>query len=353
MTARGETPPGAPAPGWRRALATRAAHTLKLAIAFALMLSPLTAPLVLGWLVRLMRREAAIACLRSATGDTRRGAVSRLAGHAERELAALAPLPGWWQGIAVTIVAVLKAAAGLVLLLLPFGAMLLLAWWAGWENSFNKGYEQAWVGPLLALAGVATGVVTLAHMPMAFARFAAENRFDALFGLRRVRMLIAVVKWRYVLLSWLSVLACMPLFLAQVLPAFIEQINPDIVDADPEAVQRVATRWHAVATLYALCMLFLLRRSAARLYARAAGHLPSGTSSLVDEITRSFPEGGRAAPVAAPAHATLGACVAALLIAAAWIGFFAMLFIAQFANHAWWNWTNHPLIGLPWVFRVL
>ena len=40
-----------------------------------------------------------------------------------------------------------------------------------------------------------------------------------------------------------------------------------------------------------------------------------------------------------------------LLTAAAWFGFIAALYVAQFANHAWWNWVSFPMVGLPWIFR--
>ena len=35
-------------------------------------------------------------------------------------------------------------------LTLPPCALWLFAWWGGWENSFNKGYEQFAVGPSVA-----------------------------------------------------------------------------------------------------------------------------------------------------------------------------------------------------------
>lgn len=40
-------------------------------------------------------------------------------------------------------------------LTLPAGALWLFAWHAGWNNSFYKGYEQAAIGPLIGLLGVA------------------------------------------------------------------------------------------------------------------------------------------------------------------------------------------------------
>jgi hypothetical protein len=48
-----------------------------------------------------------------------------------------------------------------------------------------------------------------------------------------------------------------------------------------------------------------------------------------------------------------GAAISSVLLVAVWFGLIAQLYVAQFANHAWWNWINHPIIGLPWIFRPL
>ncbi len=333
-----------------RAFTARLGMALTLAGALLLMLLPPTAVLVLGWIVRLMRRETAIAMLIASGAGGRAAAVERLA--ESRALDTLAPFPGWWRGIWRTCKDGLAALAALTLSLAPVGGLLLLSWWAGWENSFNKGYEQAWVGPAMALAGIAVGIITLVHLPMAFAHLAAEGRLSAVFEFHSVRRLIGAVRWRYAGLVLLTVLLSAPLFLAQILPTFIEKITPQIIDADAATIEQIARRWHVTASVYALAILFFLRRAAARLYARAVVDLPAGTSAFADKVraTLALPA---AQPCARPARSFMSLVVTSLVMSTAWFGFFAMLYIAQFANHAWWNWINHPLLGLPWVFRVL
>ena len=324
-------------------------------VAIALALIPLTAILVLGWLMRMMRRETAIALVRA--GDPamkRRAAKDRLA--AIDMFAPLARFPGWRRGFGDTVRSGLRATIALALATLPFGAILLLAWWAGWENSFNKGYEQAWVGPLVSLIGVFIALFVLIHLPMGLAHHAAERRIGAIWELRVIRRLIAHVRWRYLALTLVSIVLAAPLYLAQILPTFIENINPELATAGPEEIKRFAFLWHLGFTAYLVVMLVILRRWAARLYARALvrqGLAPGAFASSTGGFARSISH-ALALPEfeAHQAPGRFGGFVATLLLAAAWFGFIAALYVAQFANHAWWNWLNLPAVALPWIYRV-
>ncbi|MEM6499803.1 MAG: hypothetical protein AAF709_24220 [Pseudomonadota bacterium] len=331
------------------AIAHHVSMAAKLIITTALALTPLTALLVLGWIVRLMRRETVIACVRHAHSCSRAQAVDRL-GAIDR-LEVYSRFPGWWSGLWQTVLGGLRAFIVLVMLTLPFGALLLLSWWAGWENSFNKGYEQAWAGPAVALVGILLTVAILSHLPMAMARFAAEGSLWSVLELRQVRRLIRAVRWRYLALTIVTVLTTAPLFLAQIAPTFMEKINPKVLTADPEELRAIAERWHLMATIYALVVLFFLRRWAARLYARAVLAEPDAAGPFVRETVSAI--GLDTSDAEAPRRHWTGMVMATLLGCVAWGGFIVMLYIAQFANHAWWNWVNHPLIGLPWVFRPI
>jgi hypothetical protein len=111
---------------------------------------------------------------------------------------------------------------------LPFTLLWLFSWWSGWENSFNKGYEQAWIGRTIGLIGVAISLPLLARLPMALAHQAAEGRMGAFFAFHEVRQLIRLAGWRYVGLSLLLVVAAMPLFVAKGAPVFVEQWSPGV-----------------------------------------------------------------------------------------------------------------------------
>ncbi len=334
-------------PNRARGLKARARGLFSIGVAIALALTPVTAILVLGWFMRIMRRETAIALLRyGAPGKTRSAALEDFA-HVG-ELAGMQRFPGWWQGLMETFRAGARATAALAVATLPFGVLLLLAWWAGWENSFNKGYEQAWVGPSLALAGALLAVVVLMHLPMALAHHAAERRIGAIRELRLIRQLISRVRWRYLLFTIFMVLAAGPVFLAQIVPTFIEGVFPHLATAGPEEIRSFAGRWHLSFTVYTVLILLLLRRWSARLYARALvaeGAEASAYARLVRGAAGLDHTHALEPPRRWPGF------VSNLLTAALWLGFIAALFVAQFANHAWWNWISGPIYGLPWVFR--
>ncbi len=334
-------------PNRARGLRARASSLLSIVLAIALALTPVTAVLVLGWFMRIMRRETAIALARYEGPGRKRSAA--LEGFAQSgELAGMQRFPGWWRGLAETFRAGLRATAALAVATLPFGALLLLAWWAGWENSFNKGYEQAWVGPSLAMAGVLLAVFILMHLPMALAHHAAERRIGAIWDLRFIRRLIARVRWRYLVFTVIMVLASAPVYLAQIVPTFIEGVFPHLATAGPEEIKSFAGRWHLAFTVYLVMVLLILRRWSARLYARALVAMGEEASVYVGVVRRELGLGQSVAPTSPRRWPGL---ITNLLTAGLWFGFLAALFVAQFANHAWWNWVNSPIVGLPWIFR--
>ncbi|NNF79596.1 MAG: hypothetical protein HKN05_16355 [Rhizobiales bacterium] len=336
-------------PNRARGLRARLFGLVNILIAVALALTPVTAILVLGWFMRIMRRETAIALYRYGAPEKKRKlALTRLA--AAPELSHIHQFPGWWTGLVETFRAGLKAALALAAATLPFGALLLLSWWAGWENSFNKGYEQAWVGPLLALLGLLLAIFVLVHLPMAMAHHAAERRIGALLELRTVRQLIWRVPWRYMVFTLCVVAASAPVYLSQIVPTFIEGVFPELATAGPEEVRAFALRWHVGFSVYLIVVLLFLRRWNARLYARAVLANGGGGGEFTSLVLQSMelPRREENKPVG-----RLTRLVTSLITAAAWFGFIAALYVAQFANHAWWNWLNHPILGLPWIFRPL
>ncbi|MEM8596797.1 MAG: hypothetical protein AAGF76_10050 [Pseudomonadota bacterium] len=303
-------------------------------VAVFLALHPLGAVLVLGWMLRLMRHEAA---------ETRRALIAG-------EPGCRAPLPGWltpvsadgarftgppgrrlgglWLNLANGIAATITVFAGT----LPFTLLWLVSWWAGWENSFNKGYEQSWVGPVVGMLGVALALPLLARLPMALAHQAVKGRLSAFFARRPVGELIEAAGWRYVWLALLSAIAALPLFVFQALPTFVEEWRPGLADSSPEEIKTFIARYRLLATTYLVLVLIALRRMAARLHARA---------SLALEA-QGLSAGPRRGPI------RLGVWVRRLLTWACWFAVIAQVFVAQFVNHQWVVWLLPPLSALPW-----
>lgn len=286
------------------------------ALGALLCLTPLTAVLAQGWLMARMRRLALAAAARRRGGEPAWGSAT----------------PAESLPLRVARIAREGATASLTLFLglLPFTALVLFSWWGGWENSFNKGYEQSWVGPALGLLGVALGLPLLARAPLALVHQAVEGRAAAFFERRRVGRIMRCAGWEHLALALAFVLAAAPLLAAKGLPVFIEKIRPDLDLSDPEAVRRFAGGWRLLAALYLFAALWLLRGWAARLYAKARLRMEMGapTDGIVGAV---------------------GAWTRRLLTWTIWLGLVVQIYLGQFLNNDWAEWLNPPLTATPFA----
>lgn len=334
MTARAESSAAAPVSGGRLGV------VVATCAAVALALTPITAVLTLGWLVRLARREAMIALLAQGWALRRRQAIADLARAPDAEIA----FPGFLRGLWRALRAGVFATSGITMLMLPASALLALSWWAGWENSFNKGYEQAWVGPTLGLAGALVAAMTLLHAPMLTAHASVERRLAAFLEFGVARRLIGAVRWRYLALGVATVIAAMPLFALQAMLVFMTNAMDDAT------ARATGAQLHGLATIYLVLVVSVLRLWAARLYARAV--LAIWPACRLRDLAPGLGIVAPSSP-ATPPKRRLAALVTGILGFGAWVGFVLALYVAQFANHAWWNWFSQPFVGLPWMFHVL
>ena len=227
--------------------------------------TPVTSVIALGWLTRRMgwaidrRWQRETAKPGWILGPRGQGRTARLLG-----------------GLGANIRTGVLTGAGLALLTLPFTLPWLGAWWAGWENSFNKGYEQADVGPVVWLAATAIALPILAHLPLALAHAASEARFGAFFEIRRIRSVAAASGWRLTWLAVLSALFCIPLFGMRAIPVFIEDIVPGFHAMGPEAQGQIAGLFTLGTAALAFTGLLFLRHRAAAIYARATPRAARG-----------------------------------------------------------------------------
>jgi hypothetical protein len=272
-----------------------------LAVGGFLCATPVTSVLALGWIAR---QAAAVQ-----TGAGRPGWIlgPRGAGWIVRLLG----------GLAANIRAGLVMFAGLSVWTLPFTLLWLLSWWAGWENSFAKGYEQAWVGPTVFLAGSVLALPVLALLPHVVTYAAGEGRFGAFFEFRPVFRLAGAAGWRGLWLAVLSVLAALPLFGLAALPVFVEQVFPNFARLAPAEQAALGEAMGLAAAAYAFAALWFLRDRTARLAVR-----PRPRARL--------------------------AALWLVLSAAVWSGLVVLILVAQFLNYAGYRWLTHPLFLLPW-----
>ena len=184
------------APGW----VARLAQGLWLLLVWAVLCAaPVTSMLALGWVSRRMAwRIRQRFDMATDAPDWIMGAQG--AGRWERALG----------GLAAKISMGLRTLAALMAWSLPFSALWLGAWWAGWENSFNKGYEQAFARPVVFVTGLLMAALLLPVIPFMLAHMAAEGRLAAIFQLRRIRGVMAQAGWRIAGLAVLTNAAALP-----------------------------------------------------------------------------------------------------------------------------------------------
>ena len=298
---------------------------------------PVTAVIALGWLTR---RQGHMARDRFGTAEEAPGWLfgphevnGRPAGRIARMLG----------GLAANIRSGAMALTALLTWTLPFTLLWLGAWWAGWENSFNKGYEQAFVGPSVFLLGGLLAALILPALPLIQAHLAAEDRLSAAFELRRLRGLIAQAGWRIPALALLTTTFAVPFFAARGLITTAGDWAPWIEDLTPD--EAAALRGQIALALAALAFLAIwtLRTLAARTYAFAAPRATGLCPGLWDGTQAAE------AAVAARSRPRLLTVLWYIVAMAASLATVFLILAGQFLDHAWWRWLFHPALTLPWA----
>ena len=302
-----------------------------LLIGSILCLTPVTALVVLGWLMRRMRYVAA----------TRAGLAAEPPGWIMGQGPPLARLLG---GLAANIRQGILAAISLAIASATFSIIWVLSWWAGWENSFSKGYEQAFVGPALGLTGVVVFCIVMIWVPLGLAHQAVENRALALFEWRKVRSAVRHTGWGYVFLAATTVFFALPLFAGRGLITFASDIIPGFDDMTAQQITELANTIDLSLGAYVFVSLVILRTWAARLYATAVARALDGPDA---QLWQSAPlaqgqKGGTRSW-------KLTHWMRSALLVVIWFGLAAQIFVAQFLNHDWHVWLTHPYFLLPWA----
>jgi multisubunit Na+/H+ antiporter MnhB subunit len=247
-------------------------------------------------------------------------------------------------GLATNIRAGFGAVLSLAIATFPFAVFWLVAWWAGWENSFNKGYEQAFVGPLVGLSGIAVFALTMIYLPLALAHQAVERRAFALFELRRVRSAAAHAGWRYTIWGLTVLIFALPVFAARGLPVFAEGIAPQFAEMTSEEIAALRARIDLATAAYVFVAATLLRVWSAGIYARAVLRAQSGPEAdLWKNTALSYTRIGSAGRPWAVSR-----WMHIVLLFMIWTSVAVLVFVGQFLNHEWHIWLTHPFVFLPW-----
>ena len=261
------------------------------------------------------------------------------------------------------------AAFNTAVLTLPGCALMLFSWYAGWQNSFAKGYELFAVGPATGWLGILMFTAAMFYVPLAQAHQAASGdwrqfyRFGVVWGVIRERWLATLM------LAGAYGLVALPFTALKTAVYFLPAAFPEIeqwTDAEARDFLNRYFFWSALAFLPAFVLLRLL---AARIYAGGLlqglesgrftlGHLSEGPRQVLGElgllavrVPNPRPRFVRAvAWFATRTGRVLGGFLQALL----WLLFVGQtIYVAEFLNaHPLLGWLNQPLIQLPF-FRHL
>ena len=250
-------------------------------------------------------------------------------------------------------------------LTLPGCVLMLFSWYAGWHNSFNKGYEQAAVGPLLGLSGIAAFIAAMYYVPMAQMRHASTGDWRAFYQFSTV--------WKLVRKQWLACFGLallyttlsLPVTILKTIPGFFPNINPALADLPPAQALQFAKTYYFYAAFALFAIFVLLRIVAARIYASAIlASVQSGAlteESLGDkewealhrlDLLRLKPQPPRHFLVRTITWCgtRLGRATVGVALFLVWFTFIAQVYVSEFFLRSEHNrgWLNQPLVQLPW-----
>lgn len=259
----------------------------------------------------------------------------------------------------------IQTAFNVAILTLPGGLLWTFGWYAGWMNSFHKGYENYLVGISVFTVGIFLFIGALFYLPMALARQAGTGNWRSFYDFPLIWTLIQRGWTGQVFLAILALVLAFPMSLFRSLPQFFPQMNPHLLDLTAEDQLQRLRAYFLVTAFYGFPAFVLFRLATARIYAGA----------LVDAVQRGVVVQEQLADLEWEALHRLGLIhlqpqprhhwllraasslgkrasrtVAAITCILVWFLFVFNMMTAEFlAYHSggrgWWN---QPLIQLPW-----
>lgn len=271
---------------------------------------------------------------------------------------------GWWPASLWQNIKIgLQGTFNIFVLTLPAGAMWAFAWRFGWDNSFHKVYEQAWMGPTMGLSGVALFIAAMFYAPLAQARQAVTGDWRSFYDFHLVWRLARRLKWACVRLAALYAAVSVPIVILRFLP--VGQFNLVLDYRSDEELVAMLNKYYLAVSVLLFPLYLWVRLSAAKIYARAMletvalGTVQPQELAIVEQQTLG--KLGLLQPADRPRRhilirttgwtaSRLAGFTAGALAAALWFAFVAQIYIGEFLNHhPLIGWLNQPLIQLPVV----
>ena len=367
---------------------------LSIAVGILLCANPWTAALVVGWTFRAMRRRILRAWWRR---SPRRDEIDFDAWIAERgDGIPAGPLPRWllserflerlrrpgtdgnapgrlriasrlpgglFGGLSSNLSMAIRAVGCTYLVTLPACGLWLGSWYDGWNTSFTKGYENAFVGVQTGLFAHALFIAAMLYVPMAWAHLAASGRARAFFQVGLIARLVWWSGGSMALYALAFAAATLPVLLLRAAPfAFVLDDPAYWAAADPAEVRQLAEQYEMAAGVYLFAAFVGMHLLAARVYRSALPRLLADDPARADDLPTVLRDDLRTLaliPAEAPRRGPLVRAsrwsarttvnvLAGFSAALLWFAVVAEVYVGQFFNFIpWAGWLNQPLIHLP------
>lgn len=370
----------APAPARRGGRLRRvAAFVWKYLVGTVLCTNPLLSVLVVGWAQRLMQRRT-LAYWHARSQAPAQGVSFAVFAAASADTASHVHWPNWvlypgergfkrerfkslWLNAKLGVAAIVNT----WVFTLPACVLWLFAWYDGWNNSFVKGYEQAYVGPLTGLLGVALFIAAMFYVPMAQARQASTGHWRSFYEFPLIWTLIRSRWWASVKLGGLYAFLGVLVMALKTAPLGFDRFPGYEALSDADAL-RLLENYFFWAGAIVFAAYVVVRLVAARIYAGSvldAVHngdiepkrLADSERAILERLDLLHVRATKPRHVVVRAVGGLGRGVtrvaAAAIVAVIWFVFVAEIFVSEFLNyHPVVGWLNQSLVQLPW-FRYI
>lgn len=253
-----------------------------------------------------------------------------------------------------------------MLVTLPGGMIMMFSWYSGWDNSFNKGYEQAVIGPLWGFIGIFLFMAAMTYVPIAQARQSITGSARAFWNYRKVREVIKDRPIACLLLTagYTALGAVFMIAVAALMGIGNGETFDDLTNAQIISFLNGYFFWWAA--LFIVPGFILLKLIAGRIYSSSAFDSVTFGRWKKAELAGRERELLQEAPVIVTPPALPGLMRTSLaafsiigrfcLRAATFVLLFLFaieLYVAQFFNfEPAANWVRQPMVQLPWYHAI-
>ncbi len=248
-------------------------------------------------------------------------------------------------------------------LTMPAGLLWLFSWYDGWNNSFNKGHEQYYVGISIGWIGIMLFIAALFYVPLAQARQAVTGDWRSFYEFRLIWELIRRRWLASVGLAGLAVALSAPVMVLRVMPAFFAQFDPNWMDQPPQEVATLLGYYYFWSALWVFPAFVLLRWCGALVYGSAILNAVQSGAVAPEALAESEwktlhrldllhvkPQSARPflLQLVTWAGTRAGRWTAGAATAFIWFLLVSQIYTGQFFNYNHLAFLNQPMVQLPW-----